>query len=353
MKKSLHLIAGVVMILASLSLHANKVIDYNVLVNKAELAIVYSDLKQAMHYYDSAFNLRDKPFALDAYNATVCAVRLKQWKLAFRYANTLAELGVGKDFFNRNIYLIPLSEQKGWDRLLLKADAAMKAKAAYKPVLAVIDSLVAKDQRVNHEWRDAGRASKERQIMDLTYDTIALHLHHIFDSLGFLSEDKTGAWLSDAGNEIKFTAPYSVIILHNYQSRMKGDTLFSSVLRKAVNEGMIKPEFFAFFGDFGGREYGKVYYGSSMFFTAYKCKIYLEHSNRELQDTVDKARETLGMGTTLELLKKMIFNMRYPSSGFMIYAPISRIANFANEGSEQQMLGNSEVIIEHIPDCKE
>ncbi len=339
-------------LLLSQDTFAGNVRDYHVLTNKAELAIVDNDLNSATQYYDSAFALRSKPFAIDAYNASICAIRVKQWEMAFHYANILADIGVGANFFKRNIYYLDLAEQKGWEELLARAEAGLKRKAAYKPLLSVIDSLVKKDQYVNHNWRASGMASKERQIMDLTYDTIAAHLSRIFDSVGFLSEDMIGASLSENGNEISYGLPFDVIIVHNYQSRRTGDTLFNRILRKALQEGQIKPDYYANIRDFGGGISEKAYYGSSHFYVMYKCSLYLEHYNKERLPAIEEARTNIGMGTTADYLKKLIYNIRYPSSGFMIFAPLSVVESYANKESEQRLLSDSDVIIEHIPDCR-
>ncbi len=325
---------------------------YHALINKAELSIADGQYQQALKYYDSAFLGKKKPFALDLYNASVCAVKSNLSKQAVVYCQKLADKGVGGDFFKKNQIFTSLVSTKQWKPLLEKADQVrIKIQTKHQALLKTIDSLVEKDQKVNHNWQESGMASKEREIMELTYDTIQSQLKGIFDGIGFPSEDMIGAPLTETGL-MGYRLPFDIIIIHNYQTRTKGDTLFRPLLIKALKEGLIKPEYFALMEDLGSGDNSRPYYGSSHFYVQYQCSIYLENSNMQRLADIEKARADIGLCNTQDQLKKILFNIQNPVSGFRIMTALSKIGSFGNKESEQRMLNNSKAVLNQIPDCK-
>lgn len=236
--------------------------NYDSAVNKAELMIIDNRIDQALNLYNYAFKTNVKPFARDIYNAAVCAIKVGKTNLAFRYGRTLCSKGVGRPFFEKRAIFKPLHKYKQWRPLLEFAQSEYNRIQANNIGLKnFIDSLVEKDQLVNSNWRSSAMALDKRQIMDLTYDTISKHLNNLFDSIGFLNEDRIGVGL-EHDTVIAIGLPFDVIIVHNYQAREVGDTLFNKILRKALTEHLIKPDYFARLHDFSGGDRND-YYGSS------------------------------------------------------------------------------------------
>jgi hypothetical protein len=325
---------------------------YHKFVNNAELAIVESDFNKAATYYDSAFHLSEKAFGQDFYNASISAIKANRLSKALSYCKALARKGVGRRFFEDKPIFAPLTKKPDWPKILRTAELSRRRLLRdHNALIRTIDSLVEKDQLVNQQWRDAGMATAERQIMDLTYDTIQIALIKIFKKHGFISEGIIGVPLT-TDNRIAYRLPFDVIIIHNYQSRMTGDTLFRQVLLKALDDGDIKPEYLATIEDFGGGDLTRPYYGSSHFYVQYKCSLFLENFNIQRIDQIDSSRKSIGLCTAADQLKKVLFNIQNPGNPFRIQTTMSKIGSFGDKESEQRMLDNSKVLVEKITNCE-
>jgi len=290
------------------------------------------------------------PFATDLYNASVCALKAGKPEKALHYCLGLAEKGIGEEFFiNKAIYR-PLRHLKGWSTMLHTARTAKtKLRTEQGALLDYINSLVEKDQRVNRNWRQSGMTAETRTLMDLTYDTIATALNHIFDSLGFLSEDKIGALVED-DTVLSSSLPFDVIIIHNFQSRMTGDSLFSAVLRSALQQELIKPEYYAKIHDFSDGINGE-YYGTSHLYIQYHCTLYKESGPHLDFRKLDADRNKIGLPPLSDHEKKVLYLLSHPDTDILIRAPASKYINFKDKASEDRFLSTQEVLVKEIPNC--
>lgn len=323
--------------------------EYPAQVSTAELAITRGDLRNALHHYRLAFASRTLPFAVDLYNASVCAIKSRDYTQAMQYCHMLAVKGVGDKFFGKSIYR-PLQLQKGWESLLATARHRKNAlEQKHGALLCLIDSLVAKDQWVNRLWRISGMQSEPRKHMDLTYDTIGLHLKHLFDSLGFLTEEKIGAYVKEDTN-LQRGQLFDVIIIHNYTARMTGDTLFNETLRQALQRGEIKPEHYASLRDFTGGSFTD-YFGTSHLYTQYRCTLYREKRDEAELQRIGNNRKRIGLPVLKDHEQKLLYNITHRHDDFIIHANLTVYKSFANEASEQSFLNNSEIVVRNIPHC--
>ncbi|MCH5684316.1 hypothetical protein LWM68_08580 [Niabella sp. W65] len=278
------------------------------MVNQAELRIVDSNYQKALELYMLAFREHQFHFSHDLYNASVCATETGKTKVAMQLCMELSKKGVGANFFLKKSVYQSLKSNKNWTKLLSKSaqvknDQALK----YGAIRRVLDSLVEKDQQVNHEWRNSGMDKQKRLIMDLTYDTISRHLSKLFDTYGFLSEDKIGTYVED-DTVLRIGLPFDVIIIHNYEARMVGDTLFNPVLRMALRNKIIKPDYYARMHDFVGAD-STNFFGSSHIYIQYKCTLYRETKPFLSFDKIEAARKRIGMSSLADFERKLKYKL--------------------------------------------
>lgn len=93
---------------------------YHPIINDAELAIVDDDHATALSLYKEAFNLVDKPFAKDYYNAAICAVYTNRLNLAFDYLERIVEKGYMVDSLRKDKFFKHLADScslwKGFEK---------------------------------------------------------------------------------------------------------------------------------------------------------------------------------------------------------------------------------------------
>jgi len=324
-------------------------LQYHQSINEAELSIVVKDYGQALKAFNKAFTYSDNPFAADLYNACVCAIKIGDNESAMKFCARLTTKGVGREFFEGKKIFEPLKEHPNWENLCKSAEESkLTLKKKTSDILSAIDSLVTKDQFVNHQWRNSGETAEMRKVMDITDDSISRYLISMFDKYGFLSEDVIGVTISN-GN-ISPSLPFDVIIIHNYQSRLKGfgDTLFTGILTKALKEGKITPQYFARIQDFAG---GSINYGSVRTYMKYKCNLYFDNAVEDSLAVIEQRRIEIGLSSFKDLKEKILFNIRFPENDFRINALCPTIESFANKQSEERFLNTQTLVYPNIPNC--
>jgi hypothetical protein len=324
---------------------------YNFHINKAELAIIDNRYADALHSFDSALIFDSVSYAQDLFNASLCALKIGLHERSLWYCYKLAQRGVGIEFFDTKTIFGPLkSNHVLWDSLLVLAkDKQEYFNAKYADILLVVDSLVQKDQAMNKRWRDSKMDSEVERLMDLTNDTIAKALHNLLTKEGFLSEKLIGAKPNPEG-EFYIRTPFDVIIIHNYESRRVGDSLFNDVLYDALINELIKQDYYAFIRDFAGGHSSIDYFGSGHLFVQYNCTIY-KSKFADLEE-IKKQRKRIGLGTLEDYAKKIVFNIQNPSSDFQINGHCAKYMNFKNKESEEMFLKGHEIFIAKIPNCQ-
>lgn len=322
-------------------------------IYKAEGSILDSQYHQALTLYQDAFSAKSNPFAMDLYNAAVCAIKLNQTGTALSLCDRLAQKGVGRDFLKMQREFLPLKQFPDWQDLCKKADQRKDEIAAKSAQLrATLDSMVTIDQDINHQWRASGTSEKMRRVMDSVNIVLSKQLLNLFAKEGFIGEDKIGVAID--GDKIIESFPFDVIITHNYQSRWNGnlgDTLFTSALTKALSDGHITPQYFAFIQDFAGQHHGKNY-GSARTYLQYACNLYFDKFLIDSVSAIDQRRSEIGLFNLTDLRKRIVYNFSHPESEFMINATCPTIGSFADEDSKNIFLNTQELVFENIPGCR-
>lgn len=327
---------------------------YNGHINKAELAIVDNNFKSAFQFYETAFQYKEQPFAIDLYNATICAIKTTKTKDAFLLCNRLADKGVGAAFFEKKSIFDPLKQETlSWQGLIAHAKLADKDfRTKNKPILDIIDTLYEKDQEMHRKWANSDFNNKLEREMKQLDSTRSAELLNAFRKYGYLSEDILGATVS-ADTVLELEPKFGIIMLHNYQGRIKSDTLFTHVLRAMLSQGRIKPEYFADIQDRGSNFGDREYYGNNSLFTPYKCSLYQFKVDKEVLEQLDKKRESIALYSLADFRKKFIFNLSHPYTEFLIGARSLLVHSFADKESEAFFKQIHELIIKDIPGCIE
>lgn len=328
-------------------------ISYAQKIYKAESSIIDSQYHEALSLYKDAFSDKSIPFAVDLYNAAVCATKLGKMETAVNLCGQLAYKGVGSDFLERQPEFLPLKEFQDWQDLCKKADQRKDEIATKSAQLrTTLDNMVTIDQDINHQWRASGTSGEMRRVMDSVNIVLSKQLINLFTEEGFIGEDKIGVTID--GDKIIESFPFDVIIIHNYQSRWNGnlgDTLFTAALTKALSDGLITPQYFAFIQDFAGQHHGKNY-GSASTFLQYECNLYFDKFLVDSVSAIDQRRAEIGLFNLTDLRKRIVYNFTHPESGFMIIAPCPTIGSFADESSKNIFLKTQELVFENILGCR-
>lgn len=327
--------------------NADNLKEYYAEINNAELSITAQDYKSAISTYNLAFTNKKEPFAIDIYNQTVCYIKSGNLKEAIAKCFTLAERGVGADFFHNNKIFEPLKVQSQWQQLLQKAE---QVKAAFdlknRSLTNKINMLFDADQDAHGLLRninDQNQDSISNYVKDVD-DSLSNQLMDIFKQNGFLTEFNLGITINSEF-EIDRMPNFYIIILHNFQGIQRYDSLFLPILNNAVFNGKVKPDVYALMLDANVKNPSK-FYGTSNIYWQYENKLYINkyYNESEIKNQINLQRSSIMLSSLDDYLKKILFNLKERGSGFEINAGVSRIGSFSDEESEKDFKENLTLI---------
>ena len=315
---------------------------YHDYINTAELSITEDDYKTALMQYNKAFVTTGVSFTADLYNAAVCAVKLNNRDEVLKFADKLAEKGVGSHFFTKNIFKAYRSD-KAFKKITAKAEEAKqhyeKANKAYAEKLKEFATL---DDGYNKL-----RLTKYSEYYEALPDTLQMlfrtntqNLFNYIKKNGFYTEEKIGA--SVVSDTIVKVAHKADIVFLHYLEMGKDRKLLQDIKNLYVsnlNEGKIPPSHISsivrmtehIFGDVGGYAY-----------KIYQCKLYkmnklpepekvAKYRQKYLFDSIDDYGRKLAF--VYERNKDFIFNYHlikgYIDEEFLYrsYSVIAKITN--------------------------
>lgn len=221
----------------------NNIKEYSLNINRAEMYIVGQKLDSALQFYQIAFQ-KQRPFAIDLYNALVCAIETKQFKLALDLSNELAKKGVGRFFFEQKTVFKPLIKTTEWQLILKRAGYVKDSlSTANAKLLKSLEQLTEADYnwgQIRHMWSTEEyliNHSVSKQFNDSTSKVML----SLMEQYGFLGEDILGAAMAN-DTTLNFEYPFSVVILHAFQnSSWHNRIVFREKILNALNEGRISP----------------------------------------------------------------------------------------------------------------
>lgn len=203
------------LILASATINAQSIgHTYNALINKAELNITDGRYDQALQNYEAAFADTKIEFTTDLYNASVCAVKLKNTQKVFAFAERLAAKGVGEKFFTRNIFR-QYAADAGFNKITLKAEQVKIEKAlANKKYTDKLSEFLNLDIQYNGLRRsNYHNQPKLPDTLQVLFTQNTRKLVDLIKSEGYYTEEKLGANIS-ADTIIGSLVKPDIVVLH-------------------------------------------------------------------------------------------------------------------------------------------
>lgn len=271
----------------------NYSIEYNRLINKAELKICDSSYHSALKIYKKVFKKYQMVWAKDYYNALVCAYKLKDYKGVKKLLPFLAQKGISFKFFEigfeNSVDTILLSEFKNiHTQYFKKFDSELEKglRLLLRNDQRVRDSCI----KINSDYY-AQCYSEIRQVDSINfYKLSAIMEKHL------LSEDETGI-IAPNNSPI-----YYFVLLHNTMYRRKE---LMGLLRDRVLNNLFSPQLYTFLSDQTYQNDSTyIPYGSNCALVIQKS-IYFQYYTNENQ--IDSVRSLIGLESLEHFRKKAEF----------------------------------------------
>ncbi len=275
--------------------------DYYVSINKAELAIVDSNFKEALLHYGVAFRLK-APNAKDLHNAYCAAAFVPDCEQGRIYLEKLANLGYRiPDSLIGNTYFF----QCTGDGLKAVADKA-RNDFQLSAIGLQLDSLAKEDQSVRSDENTDFAKMQEKDA------AVLQSLYRLLKKEKFTNVE-TGMSYGNAGND------YSTLWLIRWHGRGK-PSILDSILLESVLKGNYDPSVYAsLISTDNNAQYG-IYYNPARTWTDQqrrlinenRAKIYLEplddyEKKAKMQMKTDQLRRRLMDRYGIKAIKSNVF----------------------------------------------
>lgn len=313
--------------------------EYHVLINTAENKIMALAYQEALKVYHEAFQ-NDYTFAQDLYNASLCAMQVKDFDATLKFCENLVKRGCTLKFFSTYKYK-PFRESAHWQMFSEKYPSLIESYKATcrKDLLAEIEKLNELDQG-NYKLLPNNIHNQDFQdsLKNLS-DYVKLRLMKMFNQNGYLDESKIGARIV-SDTTLGILPIFAILIRHRYQV---DNYDYSPFLISEFNKGKIKPEVLASWLDLEMK--GAI---GSVPALIYNCQLYFEkfHGKKE---TVNLNREKYLLSTLDDEKKKIIFKKCYYND-FLFFTPTGRISDI-DENTKKLLKEGSEVHEQRVLNC--
>jgi hypothetical protein len=200
-------------------------------INSAELSIVDSNYIKAGKYYDSAFVQKSSPFAVDLYNASVCAAKLKQNETCYLLLTKLIDKGYKINCLPKQGVFNDLFKTQWGEKLI---DYAKHVRIKYNIKLRkTLDSMYNTYQSfLDKVYYREKPYSYYADTIKKTGESNIVSLYKFIDKYGFPSEDLIGI-------DSSLTKQQYWFIIWN-QTKNYNKFNFTKILTKALEEGKIE-----------------------------------------------------------------------------------------------------------------
>jgi tetratricopeptide (TPR) repeat protein len=278
---------------------------YNSYINKAEIFITEGNYTEALKTYEAAFATTKINFAVDIYNACVCASKLKNTAKLLALSDKLAAKGVGEKFFSKHIFK-DYSATADFKKIAAKAQktknentfANKKYNEGLKEFIK-LDSIYNKLRLTNY--------SDSYNLPDTLHTLFAKNTRNLVNYIaanGYYSESKTGAGTSN-DTIIKYMAKPDIVFLHYLE--MGSDTQLIADIKKMLldnlNNGITKPYHMSAIIELADGVFDDV---GSFVFNIYNCKLYRQKETENIA-VINQNRGKYCMDTIANLEKKLVF----------------------------------------------
>lgn len=313
--------------------------EYHILINTAENKITELKYKEALEVYHEAFK-NDYTFAQDLYNASLCAMQIKDFDATMKFCEGLVKRGCTLKFFSTYKFIL-FRESAQWKIFYRKYPSLVELYNATcrKDLVAEIEKLNEIDQG-NYKLLPNNVHNEDFQdsLKNLS-DYVKLRLMNVFNQNGYLDESKIGARIV-SDTTLGILPIFAILIRHRYQI---GKYDYSPYLISEFNKGKIKPEVLASWLDLELK--GAI---GSVPALIYDCQLYFEkfHAKKE---TVNLNREKYLLPKLEDAKKKIIFKKCY-NNDFLFFTPTGRISDI-DENTNKLLKEGSEVHEQRVLNC--
>lgn len=290
------------LLISSHILLANKVALYHNFVNKAELLICKSDLKNASLSYDSAFAaMPQQAFAQDIYNASVCAIKINNFDKAVSYCKELVVLGCDLNFFTKKASYNALIENRiKWLEVVNSYELLCKnrVKQINWKLRNKIQAIQEIDQSA-YRLRGIDKTLTNDVLKQIT-ENIHQEIESLFKNNGYPSEKEIGIFIEN--DTLIINSPLNVLIRHSYQTKLYSLKPF---LQDALNKGNLKPEEYMAWLDVQEQNEKKAGFGTDPIIVINR-NVYQNTSSPEIRNKINSNRNAVFASSYDENILKII-----------------------------------------------
>ncbi len=288
-------------------------IEYHKLINKAEIKIVESDFENSLNHYQKAFEMVDKPFAKDLYNASLCSEKLNNDSITYLLVKQQVQKGIPLKFFKSKYYM-HFKKSNFWETLKREEKTLIRLakQNVNQDYLNKLKELEKLDQKIRKRKYGYPMSDTIRKVDSINM----LKLVSLIDKFGYPSENVIGikipkiiTWVKPHNIALRhYFQPQNIVLRHYFQSIANGivnEDVLGNRLSSALKNGDICPVQYSIWEDFRYKAVNK----------RHKYGIYavvLENGQfrkNELNniDEINKYRIEIGIGTYDEYVSKIIF----------------------------------------------
>lgn len=304
----------------------DSILEYNKLINKAEILICDSLFFEALCVYNKAFRFLNEPFAIDKYNAAMCAFKADDYKKGETFLEQVVKRGYDYNILQSNaiISFIDSNDQINLFHKLehCSVEIDFKLKDTYDS-LQIIDQYFRKDSLY---W------ITNRDTLCKTDYLNGIFMSDLIDKYGFPSEELVGV-----SYNLLAALPWELIIIHNQVKPFCNERVnFSTTILDALELGLIRTSKAAAYleqsiGDeiFGTGFIGliKVMYKDIDSDTCINNVGFLNLSVGII-NKIDSRRISVGLETIAEVRRKIIFNIS--NTDFIFSERLKVVHSFEN-----------------------
>lgn len=288
---------------------------YYASINKAEMHLVAGDYERAMQCYDSAFAWQQLPLGQDLYNASLCAVMLKDYARAQLLCLRLSDKGVGLPFFARKACYAPLRKRPDWPAFAGQLEQRQKNfLQRNRDNISYLQGLRQKSDEAGNRFTADLQNGKNREEFSWVSDSLAQVFLAYLKSHDYPSEEQFG--LAIKRDTLIDNRPVFDFIMSRRppQVNVRFDSVFRNIFFvEGVHKGKLKPELclellrgsFSF-DDECARSYYS-WYGNDLYVTTWVSRA-----------KTDSLRADRSLIPLEDYLKKIRFIFAHPGSPFSL-----------------------------------
>ena len=312
--------------------YAQNMQAYYKVINEAELSIVNGDYGRALIFYQHVLPNSQKSFIKDFYNAALCAILIKNNKLALRYTKELLQKGLPIDSIETNKYFQPILAFAEWEKIKNQYSLIREKYDSHinKPLRDTLHMLFKRDQyfrRINGSYKVYGDTIHK---IDVENDRI---LKVIIKRYGYPNESLIGI-----DNDINLVKGFEFVIWH--QTTLNHISDYQEILREAVKKGNVLPSRAAeIIENHIGQEIYYIHFFyrcacdngcSDSLTSAIKNKLFFSSIPLAKKNQFNKVRQEIYLESLDDYNKKILFNLRDKRFKFLLNAAIPTFS-FASE----------------------